>query len=498
MTKRLSQAEVAKRMIRLRNLEKLHRIGKHRRDLQQEIIAKLEALVDSQQELLEQQDSMLNTQAIRIAELEVMVFRKTNKSKQPTPKPDDRDTPPSGSSTKPPRTKASYRRPVPPDSTVTETIKLPVDRCACGGELTSITVHVRYVEDIPLPELTPGYTPHIVTKYLIERGICTACGRTASGRDLGGQAVTLGSHVRLLVCHLLSAGGMSYAQVNGLLLSLYGMAISKAELAGILQSQHQAWLPAYEQLKADIRAGPVVHADETPWPIQDLQGSGYAWSMSGANSPRVCFALENSRGVCHAKQLFGQDTDHPFTGVRITDDYAAYRAESFPGIQQLCWVHLYRCIRDLHYNDNLPEEQLPHVRAWYESFAAIYQDLRQYLGEPYDEVVRTTQSDELWKRVQALASSIPDRNGEPDKLTKLKAQLQRAGQDKLLTCLTKNTPCDNNRAERDLRQLVLKRKRSFGSKSERGAKALATILSLCTTAWRTTPQGYFQALAELG
>jgi hypothetical protein len=55
----------------------------------------------------------------------------------------------------------------------------------------------------------------------------------------------------------------------------------------------------------------------------------------------------------------------------------------------------------------------------------------------------------------------------------------------------KDTLCDNNRAERDLRQLVLKRKRSFGSKSEKGTQALTTILSLCATYWRMNPDTYF-------
>ncbi|CAN5675540.1 hypothetical protein BH23PAT2_BH23PAT2_08860 [soil metagenome] len=63
--------------------------------------------------------------------------------------------------------------------------------------------------------------------------------------------------------------------------------------------------------------------------------------------------------------------------------------------------------------------------------------------------------------------------------------------------LPADTPCDNNRAERDLRGLVLKRKRSFGSKSEKGAQALATVLSICTTSWRTNQNSYFSTLAAL-
>lgn len=158
---------------------------------------------------------------------------------------------------------------------------------------------------------------------------------------------------------------------------------------------------------------------------------------------------------------------------------------------------MYRSIRDLRYNANLPEEQLPYVTKWYETFAAIYQDLREYLNKPYDKAVRASQAGELWQRVQALANQPAPAGGEPDKLVRLKAQLTRAGQDRLLTCLTSDTPCDNNRAERDLRQLVLKRKRSFGSKSEKGAKALSTVMSICTTTWKSNPDNYFKALAAV-
>ena len=377
------------------------------------------------------------------------------------------------------------------------------DHCACSGSFTadSITTHDRYQQDIPLPELTPDYQPQLVTKFVIQRAVCNRCGKkqTGDGRkgDLGGAHVTLGPNVRLLVTHLVSVGGMSYHQVVSLLLTLYGLHVSDGEIANMLHIQHEAWLPDYHQLQDSIRASPVVHADETSWSIQELQGHSYAWDMCQAGGPKVCFAFENSRGALHARSLFGSR----FNGVRISDDYGVYRSPDLPGQQQLCWVHLYRVIRDLRYNSELPDDQAPNVRWWYEQFAQLYQQLRSWLQEPYDAVVRTNQAAELWRAVQALAVQTAPAVGEPQRLTRLKAQLKRAGQDRLFTCLTSDTPCNNNRAERDLRQLVLKRKRSFGSKTQRGAQALATVLSLCTTTWREAagnPTGYFSALAALG
>jgi transposase len=454
--------------------------------------AKLRAKVAVLEATVADQQKRLDTQSIQIAELQAMVFGKRHQS-SPTSMP-----PPSSSvSSAPnlPRTKDSYRRPLPPAGTVTTTTNCPVATCTCGGGLTNITTHDRFVEDIPLPDLTPGYQPKLVTRYIVERGVCSRCGKSTSGRSLGGAVVGLGPNLRLLVSHLVSVSGMSYGQVRGLCATLYGVSLSDGEIAGIMQAQHQTWLPAYEQLKEDIQSSRVVNADETPWPIQGEEGRGYAWGLSDARSPRVCFVCAISRGAVHAQNLIGPD----FNGVRISDDYGPYRSETLPGSQQLCWAHLYRAIRDLRYNDNLPEEQLPYVESWYGDFAAIYQDLRMYLTEPYDVVVRRTQAEELWKRVQSLAATGPPAGtaGEPKKLAQLKAQLLRAGIDRLFICLHEDTPCDNNRAERDLRQLVLKRKRSFGSKTPRGANALATVLSLCTTTWRMNQGNYFQVLARL-
>ena len=490
MARRLSDDVVAVRMVELRNLCRLHT-----HDRKQIVELKTENKEIRAENVALRQ--MVATLQVQVAELQTMVFGRKKK-------PPMGGTPigvTSAAETKKIRSKDSYRRPTPSASTVTREVVVPLPLvCTCGGSFdpSCTGIYERYEEDIPLPTLTPNYQPHLVTKYLIERGICRNCGKAASGKDLGGQAVTLGPNVRLLACHLISVVGMSYAQMADLLLSLYGLVISKAEITAMLQDKHKQWLPAYNQLKQDIRAAPVVHIDETPWKMQQ-EGGGYVWALADASSPRVCYDLATSRGAPHAQTLFGQDSDHPFTGIRVSDDYGPYRNPKLPGIQQLCWAHLYRCIRDVRHNENLPKEQLPYVMQWYEAFAGMYQDVRQYLAQPYDSSLREQQAEALWQRVQALANQpTPKESGEPDKLTRLKAQLIRAGKDKLFVCLTKNTPCDNNRAERDLRQLVLKRKRSFGSQTEKGAKALATVLSLCTTTWRTTPQGYFQQLALLG
>lgn len=263
--------------------------------------AKLRDTVSEQAATIRDLEKRLDTQAIQIAELQTMVFGK--KRKPPTGTPSTNYNLPLAS--KPPRTKDSYRRPLPPTSAITGTTNVPAGACRhCGGELGDITVHDRYEEDIPLPELTAGYAPKLVTKFTVERGICNQCGKPTSGRDLGGSQVSLGPNVKLLICHLVSVAGMSYDQVNQLCSTLYGLTVTDGDIAGILAAKHQVWLPAYEQLKADIQASSVVNADETPWPIQGEEGRGYAWALCDALSPKVCFALASTRGAVHARTLF--------------------------------------------------------------------------------------------------------------------------------------------------------------------------------------------------
>lgn len=487
---RLSDSVVAERMVELHNLRRSH-------DRDRTQIAALKADNKALRAENVELKATVATLQIRIAELETMVFGR----KRPMS-----PTGPVGPVLPPtvglPRDAASYRRAVPPPETITATEHCSVTACQhCGGDLATLTEQVRYQEDIPLPELTPGYRSQLVTKYIITRGVCQTCGRITAGRELGGAEVALGPNVRLLVVDLIARMGLSYSQVSQLLLGLYGLTVTDGEIASLLQSTHLSWLPAYNQLKADIRAAPIDQIDETPWPIQELQGNGYAWGICDASSEAVCFALENSRGAQHAQELLGQNTDQPFAGVRISDDYGPYRNRQLPGVQQLCWAHPFRKLRDLVNCANLPAAQLPYVTQWYSGFAAIYSRLRRYLAEPYDKARRQTKASALWSQLRQLIRAKPGPAGEPDKLRRLKTQLLRAGKDRLFVCLPADTPCDNNRAERDLRQLVLKRKRSFGSKTQKGAQALATVLSLCTTTWRrnsSNPTGYFKALAALG
>ena len=482
MGNKLSASEINRRSIELRNLKRLHERDQVTKG---ELRAKVKRLEAALEDTKAQMGAKIEAQAVLIAELQKAVFG-SKRRRGGAPKE-------AAKTSLKPRSKASYRRPLPDPASIADKHSLTLEKttCACGGSVRKTAPAVRFIEDIPLPELTAGYQARLVSEYVIERGVCLACGKAkvAQGWDLGGQPVRLGKNLRLLVCQLVAVG-LSYSKIRRLLKSLYRIEASSGEIAAILKKAHRLWQPAYQNLLESIRAGPSVHIDETPWPVRDLQGGGYAWVTSSANGGS-CLALRDSRGGAHARKLLGG-----FKGVRISDGYAAYSNPALGGKHQLCWAHLYRNIRELRYNSNLPAKHVGYVKRWYEEFAGLYADLRGYLAEPAAAV--EAQIDGLQSRLDRLLNLRPPRAGEPLKLSRLRKQLRRASAaDKLFVCLRERTPCDNNRAERDLRPLVIKRKNSFGSVSEAGANALATVLSICANTWRTDKDNYFQALAAL-
>jgi transposase len=115
-------------------------------------------------------------------------------------------------------------------------------------------------------------------------------------------------------------------------------------------------------------------------------------------------------------------------------------------------------------------------------------------AERFNEYQRRRHTDRLLIQVRDLCQPHAL---DPHKLKNLKAHMLDY-EHALFTCLTVDgIPSDNNRAERDLRPLVIKRKKSFGSKTEQGAKALEVVLSVVWSTWRRDRATFWQYLQSL-
>ena len=83
---------------------------------------------------------------------------------------------------------------------------------------------------------------------------------------------------------------------------------------------------------------------------------------------------------------------------------------------------------------------------------------------------------------------------DPDKLKAIRDSLKKR-QDRYFTFFDfPDLPLDNNKAERALRKIVIKRKKSFGCRSPKGADALSILYSVIFSLMASNPENNFFTL----
>ena len=230
---------------------------------------------------------------------------------------------------------------------------------------------------------------------------------------------------------------------------------------------------------------PSVHYDETGWPVQqEIQGS-FGWVITGTDTADSLFTLGESRGKGVAQRLKG-DSDH----IGITDDYGAYR--NLFTKHQLCWAHPLRKLRDLSQSEELDPEKKGYCLTLYQKFKELYERVEMICALPIDQ--RRPYVKELLQRFIQIAKPRAD---DSIKLVTIKKSLVKNKQ-AYFTCLDYDqVPLTNNKAERALRHLVLKRRISHGSKTQAGAERTSILASVLLSLWWSRPDNFFKAYQEL-
>ena len=465
---KLSQEEIDRRMIQWRNDRLLEPQRKKRMEELEQRCARLE------RENAEK-DIIIEKLLLRVEQLEVMVFG-------PGKKPDDHDDPPPSSFEAPkkqPRPAASFRRATPSSDDITHHTHHPIDTCPdCGTMLRRKKTITRYEEDIPLPK-------KIVTERTIEQGFCPCCKQWKSALPISPQRCTLGPNVRLYVIFAVTVLGQTYEKVKAYLDGLHHLAISDGELAAIIQEGHRKLLPAKQKIEEKIRQAPAANYDETIYPVQHGEQGNYAWAKTSATGPETVFLLGRTRGKGNAEELRGPPSDQ----VGVSDDYGAY--DNLFKYHALCWAHPLRKFRDLARSDALTPEHHMQCLNFYERFHHLERSVALTLAAPLSATERTMAAGKFGAEIDALMT--PDSLDLPH-LATLKKTFSKNREKYLLCIRMPDVPMTNNKAERSVRHLVIKRLLSFGSRSQKGARAMETILSVCLTLWWSKPKDYFGEL----
>ena len=180
----LPPEEIQKRLIRLRNLERLHAEQRLRNEVLTTKNRALEAEVARLNLVVSEQQRIIDDLRLQVEELRTMVFGKKKKAKEVD---DDDIFPPRE---KVIRTSESHKRPIPRDEEVTEVQHHTLLSCVCGEEVTEKKIIVYYEEDIPLP------VKKIVRKHTVEKGYCVSCKKWSIATPLPAHKVILGPNIQ--------------------------------------------------------------------------------------------------------------------------------------------------------------------------------------------------------------------------------------------------------------------------------------------------------------
>lgn len=454
-------------------------------------------LKQTQQVLLEkvqQQEKQLESLHLIVEELRGMVFGKKKAQK------DGNNTLSSGTDTNEgnsdqtkkrknaQRSSDSYRRSTPQESEVTNTYKHPITHCPdCGTMLTAIKAMIRYVEDIQNLEHVQKLLKKI-ERHIIGSGYCPTCKKRKVAKTLSPQVSTLGENVKKFVVYLVVIMRLSFEQVRQFLSDTADLAVSDGEITASLDEQAKVLIPEKDRLWSKIRGAPGRHYDETTWKVQGGGQGNYAWITRPTEGEEAIFLMGRSRGKGNAEELRGEVDNQ----VGISDDYAVY--DHMFKKHQLCMAHPKRKLRDLTEVKTLIGERKTACVTTYTIFDQLYKDLEETRATLYQKDVWLEKRTIYIKRLKDLAIITP---ADPGKLQAIKQSLTQNAE-KYFTCLLQpGIPADNNKAERGLRHVVLKRKISYGSKSQKGADTMSILCSTLLSCWWNKPKNFFVAYNKM-
>ena len=324
--------------------------------------------------------------------------------------------------------------------------------------------------------------------YRLERGTSAQTGQFYEAQlppHLAGDGYGAELHAFVLMCYFeLRVPEEKLVQ----LLNDHGVVISAGTLSNILTRKHLADF-AQERaavLKAGLQSSDYQQLDDT-----GLRVAGVNHHLSVLTNPFfACFFIhryKNAQAVATLLDLkrldqaaaaeplapdavsarFEHGTLRDAVTILLTDGATQFRHQTLA--HALCWIHEERHYAKLWlaYPRHRQRLELTRNAIW-----RYYERLKAYAADP-----TPAERDALWRDFDTLFDPSTG-----SVLLDERLRLTRAKKEQLLLVLDHpHLPLENNRAERDLREAVIKRKISTGPRTADGAQSWEVFLTLLAT-----------------
>ena len=280
--------------------------------------------------------------------------------------------------------------------------------------------------------------------------------------------LSFGPRLMAVVALLTGVYHLSRRQTVRLLRELLGVRMSLGSVSAIERRVSEAVEPAVDEAMESARAAAVKHADGTTWL---RAGALLSLWVVATTAVTVFKVLPNGQKATLRDDFFGR-----VCGILVSDRATALKFWAMHR-RQVCWAHLVR--KFVWYSERdgpaveLGKELLEYTSLLFEYWSLFRQGelSRKTFVErmaPVRLQVETLLERLVHAKVEGVSGSCADILEHREALWTFVEQ--------------KGVEPTNNHAERELRGLVMWRRRSFGSQSERGTRFAARMMTIAHTA----------------
>ena len=332
-------------------------------------------------------------------------------------------------------------------------------------------------------ELRPN--PLRITEYRLYGYRCATCGKLLWAKLPPGVAEgqLFDPRLQALIAYMKGALHASYTGLADFCRDVLGIKVTRSLLCNTIRRVNDALAQPYEQLAEHLPAEPVLNVDESGWKNKGLR----YWIWVFCTSALSFFRIAKSRGAKVLEEVLGE----VYGGTIISDFFSAY-VKYANRLQQFCLAHL---IRDIKFLATLPGERDKRFgERLLTDFKRLFHfwHLREKIPKPRLDRILLRIKDRVLRRAEVHA------DGERSKSRTLARRLCKHGEAIFRFLFDPAVAPTNNAAERAIRQAVIDRRITQGSRSEMGRNWNAriwTVLSTCRKQGRSAWQFLQDALS---
>jgi len=352
--------------------------------------------------------------------------------------------------------------------------ELNLNKCPhCNTKLGKTQeIRHRHVTDIKLVSKAE------TIKYDIHRKYCPKCKKIVEAEVPNVLPhARFGLNLMLLVMYLRLGLRLPGKKVCEYLQTIYSLSMSEAEIVHILKQLVVVFGDHYQTLEKFVKLAKIKHTDSTSWRIN---GKNYfAWVFIAAGV--VLYKIRKRNNSRVPLSIFGTKQKG---NILVIDRHSALRAlaEKAGFLLQLCWSHILSDSKELAKSFG-SEGKYVHTKLkdiYYLAKGLNHEGSQEHVEQLKAEILQLTLRHYKHITIRRFVNNLYYRDGK-----------------NIFRFVTnKEIDSTNNISERELRELVIIRNISKGSRSTRGANATAMLLSIIQTL-RLKKENILQGLQKI-